>query len=57
MLGGVTAPEFVLPLILVISILTFILIISVALGRTEEQIRADAALSGLLARHRQGQAW
>jgi NO-binding membrane sensor protein with MHYT domain len=57
MLGGVTAAEFVLPLILVISILTFILIISVALGRTEEQIRAEAALNGLLARHREGQAW
>ncbi|TVZ05617.1 hypothetical protein EAS64_13995 [Trebonia kvetii] len=57
MLGGVTAPEFVLPLILVISILTFILIISVALGRTEEQIRAEAALNDLLARHRQGHAW
>ena len=55
MLGGVTAAEFVLPLILVISILTFILIISVALGRTEEQIRAEAALNDLLARHRQGQ--
>ena len=57
MLGGVTAAEFVLPLILVISILTFILIISVALGRTEEQIRAEAALNDLLARHRRGQAW
>jgi hypothetical protein len=39
----------------VISILTFVLIIS-ALGRTEEQIRAEAALNSLLARHRQGQA-
>jgi NO-binding membrane sensor protein with MHYT domain len=55
--GGVTPAEFVLPLILVISILTFILIISVALGRTEEQIRADAALSDLLAGHRRAQAW
>ena len=57
MLGGVTAAQFVLPLILVISILTFILIISVALGRTEEQIRAEAALDDLLARHRRAQAW
>jgi uncharacterized membrane protein len=56
MLGGVTAAEFVLPLIVVISILTFILIISVTLGRTEEQIRAEAALDDLLA-HRRGQAW
>lgn len=56
MLGGVTAAEFVLPLILVISILTFILIVSVALGPTEEQIRAEAALHGMLARHREGQA-
>ena len=54
--GGVTAAEFVLPLILVISILTFILIVSVALGPTEEQIRAEAALNGLLAGHRRGQA-
>jgi hypothetical protein len=52
MRGGVTAAEFVLPLIVVISILTFILIISVTLGRTEEQIRAEAALDDLLARHR-----
>ncbi len=57
MLGGVTAAEFVLPLILVISILTFILMTSVALGPTEEQIRAEAALNDLLARHRRGQAW
>ena len=57
MLGGVTAAEFVLPLILVISILTFILIISVALGQTEEQIRAEAALNDLLARHHPRQAW
>ena len=57
MLGGVTAAEFVVPLILVISILTVILLISVTLGRTEEQIRAEDALNGLLARHRQGQAW
>jgi NO-binding membrane sensor protein with MHYT domain len=57
MRGGVTAAEFVLPLILVISILTFILIVSVALGRTEEQIRAEAALDDLLARNRQEQAW
>jgi hypothetical protein len=56
MRGGVTAAEFVLPLILVISILTFILIVSVALGPTEEQIRAEAALNGLLAGHRRGQA-
>jgi uncharacterized membrane protein len=56
MLGGVTAAEFVLPLILVISVLTFVLIISVALGRTEEQIRAEAALNGLLARNRPEQA-
>jgi len=56
MSGGVTAAEFVLPLILVISILTFILIISVALGPTEEQIRAEAALDGMLARHRREQA-
>jgi NO-binding membrane sensor protein with MHYT domain len=56
MLGGVTAAEFVLPLILVISILTFILIISVALGRTEEQIRAEAALNVVLARHRRDPA-
>jgi NO-binding membrane sensor protein with MHYT domain len=55
--GGVSAAEFVLPLILVISILTFILISSVALGRSEEQIRAEAALNGLLARHGRGQAW
>ena len=52
MLGGVTAADFVLPLIVVISVLTFILILSVALGRTEEQIRAEAALDDLLARHR-----
>ncbi len=57
MLGGVTAAEFVVPLIVVISILTFILIISVALGRTEEQIRAEAALDDLLARHRGEQSW
>lgn len=56
MLGGVTAAEFVLPLIVVISILTFILIISVALGPTEEQIRAEAALNGMLASHRREQA-
>jgi NO-binding membrane sensor protein with MHYT domain len=56
MSGGVTAAEFELPLILVISILTFILIISVALGRTEEQIRAEATLNALLARHRPGPA-
>lgn len=56
MRGGVTAAEFVLPLILVISILTFILIVSVALGPTEEQIRAEAALNGMLARHRGGPA-
>jgi hypothetical protein len=30
---------------------------SVALGPTEEQIRAEAALNDLLARHRQGQPW
>ena len=52
MLGGVTAADFVLPLIVVISVLTFIPILSVALGRTEEQIRAEAALDDLLARHR-----
>ncbi len=52
MLGGVTAADFLLPLIVVISVLTFILILSVALGRTEEQIRAEAALDDLLARHR-----
>ena len=57
MLGGVTAAEFVVPLIVVISILTCILFISVILGRTEEQIRAEDALNGLLARHRRGQAW
>ena len=57
MLGGVTAAEFVVPLIVVISVLTFILIISVGLGRTEEQIRAEAALNDLLDRHRPGQAW
>ncbi len=56
MRGGVTAEEFVVPLILVISVLTFILIISVALGRTEEQIRADAALNSLLARYHREQA-
>ncbi len=52
MLGGVTAADFVLPLTVVISVVTFILILSVALGRTEEQIRAEAALDDLLARHR-----
>jgi len=52
MLGGVTAAEFVVPLIVVISILTCILIISVVLGRSEEQIRAEAALDDLLARGR-----
>ena len=57
MLGGVTAAEFLVPLIVVISILTFVLVISVALGRTEEQIRAEAELNDLLDRHRRGQAW
>jgi len=56
MRGGVTAVEFVVPLIVVISILTFILIVSVALGRTEDQIRAEAELTDLLARHRREQA-
>ncbi len=48
--GGVSVGEFVLPLVLAISVLTFILTASVALSRTEEEIRADAVLSERLAR-------
>ncbi len=54
--GGATAGEFVLPLVLVISILTFILTTSVTLAPTEEEIRAEAVLSERLARPRRGRA-
>jgi NO-binding membrane sensor protein with MHYT domain len=47
--GGVSTGEFVLPLVLVISILTFILITSVALAPTEEDLRAEALISERMA--------
>lgn len=56
MSGGATAAEFVLPLVLVISILTFVLITSVALGPTAEQIRAEAVLTEQLAHARHERA-
>jgi acetamidase/formamidase/NO-binding membrane sensor protein with MHYT domain len=50
MLGGATKAEFVLPLVLTISVLTLILTTSIALFPNEEDIRAEAALSQRLAR-------
>jgi NO-binding membrane sensor protein with MHYT domain len=52
--GGATAGEFVLPLILTVSVLTLVLIATVALSPTEEEIRAEAVLSERLARHQRG---
>ena len=54
MLSGATVGEFVLPLVLVISLLTLILTASVALSPTEEEIRSEAVLSERLARQRDG---
>lgn len=48
--GGATTGEFVLPLVLTVSVLTIILIASVALSPTAEEIRAEAILSERLAR-------
>ena len=42
--GGVSGTAFLLPLILGISILTFLLTVSVTLAPTEAEIREDAAL-------------
>ena len=50
MMGGATTGEFVLPLVLIISVLTFVLTTSVALSPSEDEIRADAAISERLAR-------
>jgi NO-binding membrane sensor protein with MHYT domain len=53
MLSGATVGEFVLPLVLVISVLTLILTASIALSPTEEEIRTEAILSERLARQRE----
>lgn len=50
MSGGATTGEFVLPLILTVSVLTLVLIASVALSASEEEIRAEAVLTEGLAR-------
>ena len=52
MLSGATVGEFVLPLVLVISLLTLILTASIALSPTEEEMRSEAILSERLARQR-----
>jgi NO-binding membrane sensor protein with MHYT domain len=53
MLSGATVGEFVLPLVLVISLLTLILTASIALSPTEEEIRSEAVQSERLARQRE----
>ncbi len=42
--GGATAENFLLPLVIGISILTFIMTATLALSPTDEELRADAAL-------------
>jgi hypothetical protein len=43
-MGGATAEGFLLPLILGISILSFVLTSAIALSPTDEEIRDEAAL-------------
>jgi NO-binding membrane sensor protein with MHYT domain len=43
--GGATAENFLLPLVIGISILAFIMTATLALSPTDEELRADAALS------------
>jgi NO-binding membrane sensor protein with MHYT domain len=58
MLSGATVGEFVLPLVLVISLLTLILTASIALSPTEDEIRSEAVLSERLARqHDRANGW
>ena len=47
--SGATAAGFLLPLILGISILAFVLTALIALSPSEEEIRAEAALSERIA--------
>jgi NO-binding membrane sensor protein with MHYT domain len=53
MISGATAGGFLLPLILGISIFTFILTLTIALAPSEDEIRADAALMERIAQHGQ----
>jgi hypothetical protein len=50
MSSGATAGGFLLPLILGISIFTFVLTLTIALAPSEEEIRADVALMERIAR-------
>ena len=43
-MGGSTAPSFLVPLLLGISLVTFVLTLTISLSPTEEEINADAVL-------------
>jgi NO-binding membrane sensor protein with MHYT domain len=53
--GGATAEGFLIPLILGISILAFALSVLIALSPSEDEIRAEAALSARIAQFSGGQ--